>query len=71
MREYRIFYIYPSTFFLNGPAIKHSFVENVVFEDIKVLTPWVFETLRKNFCTKVSIEVSDDNLMMIASLTDI
>ena len=47
------------------------FVENVVFEDIKVLTPWVFETLCKNFCTKVSIEVSDDNLMMIASLTDI
>ena len=47
------------------------FVENVVFEDIKVIIPWVFETSCKNFCTKVSIEVSDDNLMMIASLTDI
>ena len=72
MREYRILYINPSTSFLNGPAIKHYFVENVVFfEDIKVLVPWVFETLCKNFCTKVSIEVNDDKLMMIASLRDI
>ena len=47
------------------------FVENVVFEDIKVLIPWVFETLCKNFCTKVSIEVNDDNLIIIASLRDI